>query len=166
LRSRTRQESRRIDGLPSSVASRNIWAKEPFGFFSPCGTCLDRGRAQLYLVTKPLFYFLGVTADPITDGMLIPWQSDGIRGTIWAVAHGSTAAFDLDNYQLLRSWSDFIAIFLRHQANNPQARHTARAEASAERAHTMAHQIQQPVAKPDEYSLSRVSGRPRCSDVY
>jgi hypothetical protein len=33
---------------------------------------------------------------------------------VWIVAQGSTAAFDLDDYQLLFSWSDFIAVFLRH----------------------------------------------------
>jgi hypothetical protein len=44
-----------------------------------------------------------VTADPINDDVLIPRQSDGIRSTTWAVAQGSTAAFNLDDYQLLFS---------------------------------------------------------------
>src|SRR5580698_4054986 len=58
-------------------------------FFSPCGTCLSTGRPQHYRVTKPYYDFLGVVAEPITDGLLIPWTSDHSRGTIWAISHGS-----------------------------------------------------------------------------
>ena len=114
-------------------------------FFSPCGTCLDRGRAQLYRVTKPYYDFLGITADPISDGMLIPWEADDIRGTIWAVAHSSARAFDLQDYELLRSLADFVAIILRHQAADEKAKLAAQAEASAARAHKMAHQINNPL---------------------
>lgn len=114
-------------------------------FFSPCGTCLDRGRAQLYRVTKPYYDFLGVTADPISDGMLIPWEADSIRGTIWAVSHSSERAFDLQDYELLRSLADFVAIILRQQASDEKANSAGRAEASAARAHKMAHQINNPL---------------------
>ncbi|MFC5864828.1 GAF domain-containing protein [Acidicapsa dinghuensis] len=114
-------------------------------FFSPCGTCLDRGRAQLYSVTKPYYDFLGVTADPILDGMLIPWETDEIRGTIWAVAHYSDRAFEPQDYKLLRSLADFVAIILRQQAAEEKAKLTAQAEASAARAHKMAHQINNPL---------------------
>ena len=101
-----------------------------------------------------------MTADPINDGMLIPRQSDGIRSTTWAVAQGSTATFNLDDYQLLFSWSDFIAIFLRHQANDRQTRLKARAEASAERAHTMAHQINNPLQSPTNTLYLACQGAP------
>ena len=40
--------------------------------YSPCGTTLDSGRAQLYSVTQPYYEFLGVKADTIHEGMLIP----------------------------------------------------------------------------------------------
>ena len=114
-------------------------------FFSPCGTCLDRGRAQLYRVTKPYYDFLGVTAEPISDGMLIPWEANGIRGTIWAVAHRSERAFEPQDYELLRSLADFVAIILRQQAIEEEAKAAAKAEASAARAHKMAHQINNPL---------------------
>jgi hypothetical protein len=114
-------------------------------FFSPCGTCLDARRAQLYRVTKPYYDFLGVTADPITDGMLIPWEADEIRGTIWAVSHHSAEAFDIQDYQLLRSLADFVAITIRQQAVDQKARQAAKAEASVARAHKMAHQINNPL---------------------
>jgi len=114
-------------------------------FFSPCGTCIDRGRAQLYRVTKPYYDFLGVTADPISDGMLIPWEADDMRGTIWAVSHSSDRAFDPQDYELLRSLADFVAIILRQQAADIKAKDIGRAEASAARANEMAHQINNPL---------------------
>ena len=114
-------------------------------FFSPCGTCLDIGRAQLYRVTKPYYDFLGVTADPISDGMLIPWEAGGIRGTIWAVVHNSERAFEPQDYELLRSLADFVAITLRQQAADALASLADRAEASAARAHKMAHEINNPL---------------------
>ena len=114
-------------------------------FFSPCGTCLDRGRAQLYRVTKPYYDFLGVTAEPITDGMLIPWEADNIRGTIWAVSHSSEQAFEPPDYELLRSLADFVTIILRQQASDEKSKLSAITEASAARAHEMAHHINNPL---------------------
>ena len=114
-------------------------------FFSPCGSCLDSGRPHLYRVTKPYYDFLGVTAKPITDGMLIPWEADHFRGTIWAVSHTSEEAFDRRDYDLLKSLTDYVAVILRQQDADEKARQSAKAEASAERAHKMAHQINNPL---------------------
>jgi hypothetical protein len=114
-------------------------------FFSPCGTCVDAGRPQLYRVTKPYYDFLGVEADPITDGMLIPWEMNGQRGTIWAVSHVSPNAFDREDYELLKSLADFVAVVLRQQALAEKAKNAVRAKASIERAHQMAHQINNPL---------------------
>lgn len=114
-------------------------------FFSPCGTCLDTGRPQLYRITKPYYDFLGVTAEPITDGILIPWASENIRGTIWAVAHHSNEAFDLEDYRLLSSLADFAAIAIRHQRREEMMQKQTRDRASAARAHELAHQINNPL---------------------
>lgn len=123
---------------------RYLGARTP-RHYSPCGTCLDRRRAQLYRVTKPYYDFLGVMADPILDGMLIPWETETIRGTIWAVSHSSERAFEIQDYKLLRSLADFVGIILRQQAAEAQAKLRAKAEASAARAHRMAHQINNPL---------------------
>ncbi|MGC2742815.1 MAG: GAF domain-containing protein [Candidatus Angelobacter sp.] len=113
--------------------------------YSPCGTCLDLGRPQLYRLNKPYYDFLGIIAEPITDGMLIPWEAGNIRGTIWAVAHHSREAFEVHDYQLLKSLADFVAIILRQQASEEKARNSAKAEASLARAHSMAHRINNPL---------------------
>jgi signal transduction histidine kinase len=82
-------------------------------FFSPCGTCLSAGRPQRYRVTKPYYDFLGVVAEPINDGLLIPWTSDESRGTIWAISHGSAETFGPDDYKLLNTLADFAGISVR-----------------------------------------------------
>src|SRR6202167_2780785 len=82
-------------------------------FFSPCGTCLSTGRPQHYRVTKPYYDFLGVVAEPITDGLLIPWASDQSKGTIWAVSHGSRETFTPDDFKLLNTMADFVSISVR-----------------------------------------------------
>ncbi len=68
--------------------------------YSPCGVCIDRWRPQYYKVGKPYYDFLGVVAEPILDGMLIPWESDKRRGTLWAVSHKSASAFDMSDYTI------------------------------------------------------------------
>jgi signal transduction histidine kinase len=82
-------------------------------FFSPCGTCLSTGRPQHYRVTKPYYDFLGVVAEPITDGMLIPWRSDQNKGTVWAISHGSPQTFNAEDYKLLAALADFAGISVR-----------------------------------------------------
>ena len=113
--------------------------------YSPCGTCLDSGRAQLYRVTKPYYEYLGVTAEPIVDGMLIPWSNEFLRGTLWAVSHDSAEAFGPDDYELLNSLADFASIVLRHQHQNKLLRESERTKGVAEMAHKLAHRINNPL---------------------
>lgn len=114
-------------------------------FFSPCGTCLNRGVPQLYRVTKPYYDFLQIEAEPITDGILIPWLTDGMRGTLWAVAHHSKEAFDLGDYKLLASLADFASIALRHQTQQEALRKQEKIAASVAMANELAHQINNPL---------------------
>ena len=83
-------------------------------FYSPCGTCLDRGVPQLYQVSDPYYNFLGVTAEPILDGILIPWRSDHVQGTIWLVSHQSREAFNRADYELMRELADAVADGIRN----------------------------------------------------
>lgn len=85
--------------------------------FSPCGVCLDEWRAQYYRITQPYYDFLGIAAEPIRDGMLIPWEGDGHRGTIWAVSHQSSTAFDMSDYTVLQRLADLVSVAVRHRKN-------------------------------------------------
>lgn len=84
-------------------------------FFSPCGTTLDSGRVQLYRVGKTYYDYLGIKADPITDGILIPWRAGEIRGTVWVVSHRDRAAFDLEDFKLITGLADFAAIAVQNR---------------------------------------------------
>jgi hypothetical protein len=86
-------------------------------FYSPCGTCLDRGVPQLYQVTDPYYNFLGVSAEPILDGILIPWRSGKMQGTIWLVSHHSDVAFDRSDYELMRALANIVS----EAMNNPDS---------------------------------------------
>lgn len=82
-------------------------------FYSPCGTCIDRGVPQLYQVHNPYYNFLGVTAEPILDGILIPWRSGEMQGTLWAVSHHAEDTFDSSDYDFLRTVADFVSRAIR-----------------------------------------------------
>lgn len=84
-------------------------------FFSPCGTTLDIGRPQLYRVGKAYYDHLGIKADPITDGILLPWQADDVRGTIWVVSHRHSNAFDLADFKLMNGLAEFSAIAVENR---------------------------------------------------
>ncbi|HZZ39870.1 MAG TPA: GAF domain-containing protein [Acidobacteriaceae bacterium] len=114
-------------------------------FFSPCGTCLDAERPQLYRVTQPYYDFLGVTADEITDGLLIPWINEFHRGTIWAIAHHSREAFDLEDYRLLSTLADFASMALRHQQQQQLLREQEKLAAATARSNELAHLINNPL---------------------
>lgn len=113
--------------------------------YSPCGTCLDRGQPQLFRVPKEYLDMIGVAAPPVTDGLLIPWEVGMIRGTIWVLAHGSYQKFDLEDYRMMRSLSDFAAIAVRHQQQYDVALQQAAASAAAKLANQLAHQINNPL---------------------
>lgn len=42
--------------------------------------------------------------------MLIPWASDDIRETIWAISYHSQEHFHREDYLLLKSLADFASI--------------------------------------------------------
>lgn len=113
--------------------------------YSPCGTCLDSGRPQYYRLFQPYYDFLGVKAEPILDGLLIPWENDSMRGTLWAVSHRSREVFNLSDYQLMRGLADFVSLALAQQGRQKILRGEERHSASLERANEMAHAINNPL---------------------
>ncbi|HEY5056383.1 MAG TPA: GAF domain-containing protein [Acidobacteriaceae bacterium] len=113
--------------------------------YSPCGTTLDRNAPQLYRVTQPYYKFLGVQADDITDGMLIPWGYEGVRGTLWAVSHRQRPAFCMKDYRLLSSLADFAALAVQHIYLQDSQRRKETIAASSAIANQLAHQINNPL---------------------
>lgn len=114
-------------------------------FFSPCGTTLDCGRAQLYRVNQAYYDYLGIEAEPITDGILIPWETGELRGTIWCVSHRDREAFDAEDFRLLTGLADFAAIAIRNRFQQEKLQEQARSLAAAYMANELAHQINNPL---------------------
>lgn len=113
--------------------------------FAPCSICLERSAPQHFRVGRAFFDMLGVPAAVVTDGMLIPWEVDGMRGTIWVVAHEESEAFDMQDYQTVQSLADFASIAVRYQRQRETVVRNARATAVASMANDLAHQINNPL---------------------
>jgi signal transduction histidine kinase len=112
---------------------------------SACGICLERGKPQLFRVRQRFFDIMGIEAPLVTDGILLPWQVDETRGTIFVMAHGRTAAFDKDDGQMMRVLADFAAMAVRHQRQQQALLMQAKAAAAAAMAHKLAHRINNPL---------------------
>jgi len=112
---------------------------------SACGMCIERGRPQLMRVGKPFFDLLGVVALTVTDGLLLPWQVEETRGTVWIVAHGRTEAFDGNDLRMMQSLATFAAMAVRQQRQQEKLLEQARATAAAAMANDLAHQINNPL---------------------
>jgi signal transduction histidine kinase len=112
---------------------------------SACGVCLERGRPQLFRVSKRFFEILGVEAPVVTDGLLLPWQAEGTRGTIFIMAHERGEAFDADDVRMMQMLADFAAMGFRHQRQQKKLIEQERSAAAAAMANQLAHQINNPL---------------------
>ena len=112
---------------------------------SACGVCLDRGAPQIFRVTQRFFDILGVNAPLITDGLLVPWQSEETRGTIFIMAHGRTEAFDAEDCRMMGMLADFAAMAMRQRQQQQALMQQATAKAAAAMANEIAHQINNPL---------------------
>lgn len=112
---------------------------------SACGICLDRGKPQLFRVRQRFFDIMGFDAPLVTDGILLPWQVDNVRGTIFIMAHGRDAAFDKDDGQVMRVLADFAAMAVRHHRQQQVILQQAKAAARAAIVNELAHKINNPL---------------------
>jgi signal transduction histidine kinase len=112
---------------------------------SACSVCLERGRPQLFRVTQRFFDLMGVTAPLVTDGLLLPWQVEDTRGTIWIMAHGRTEAFDSEDLRMMQLLADFVAMGVRQQRQQKLLVRQASNSAAAAMANDLAHNINNPL---------------------
>jgi GAF domain len=112
---------------------------------SACGVCLELGRPQLFRVSKRFFEILGVVAPVVTDGLLLPWQVEGSRGTIFIMAHERDQAFDADDLRMMQMLADFAAMGFRQQRQQRKLIAQERVAAAAAMANQLAHQINNPL---------------------
>jgi hypothetical protein len=112
---------------------------------SACGVCLERGRPQLFRVSQRFFDILGVEAPLVTDGILLPWEVDGMRGTIFVMAHGRDEAFDTGDVCMMEMLADFAAMGFRQIRQQQRLLAQERAAAAAAMADRLAHKINNPL---------------------
>lgn len=113
--------------------------------YSPCGTCLDSGRALHYRLLQPYYDFLGIEAEPILDGILIPWENDSMRGTIWVISHSTSERFDLSDFEMMKGLADFVSLAVQYQALEHSRCIEQRRIATASKANELAHAINNPL---------------------
>jgi hypothetical protein len=112
---------------------------------SACGVCLERGRPQLFRVSQRFFEILGVEAPVVTDGILLPWQVDEMRGTIFVMAHGRDEAFDNGDVRVMEMLADFAAMGFRQIRQQQRLLEQERTAAAAAMANELAHKINNPL---------------------
>jgi hypothetical protein len=112
---------------------------------SACGITLERKKPQHFTVRKRFFDILGVEAPLVTDGILLPWEVDGQRGTIFVMAHGRTEAFDASDARMMQTLADFAAMAVRHQRQQKALVMQTSAMAASAMANGLAHEINNPL---------------------
>jgi hypothetical protein len=112
---------------------------------SACGVCLERGQAQIFRVGQRFFDLMGIEAPLVSDGILLPWQVDDQRGTIFIMAHNRSEAFDREDYRMMQMLADFAAMGVRQQSQRKLLLEQASAAAAAAMANELAHKINNPL---------------------
>lgn len=112
---------------------------------SACGMTLERGAPQIFRVHKRFFDILGVEAPLVTDGLLLPWQEEETRGTIFIMAHGRDEAFDLQDCHMMQTLAEFAAMAVRQQRLRSALLAQATAAAASAMANDLAHEINNPL---------------------
>ncbi|MDE1163333.1 MAG: GAF domain-containing protein [Acidobacteriaceae bacterium] len=112
---------------------------------SACTVCLERGTPQLFRVDQRFFDILGVEAALVKDGILLPWQVEEMRGTIFIISHSRNEAFDSEDLHLMQILAKFAAMGIRQQRQQEKLLRQAATAAAMAMAHDLAHQINNPL---------------------
>jgi hypothetical protein len=137
-----------VDGNPVShwVAVTGVYA--PFRdvmvpqAFMPCKPCLGSQRPQLIRIPSEHFEAtMNVHVPPVTEGILLPWNSDGQRATMWVVSHDSHDTFTRADYDILQVFADFASVAYRHLRQTDRAVEAAAVTGADIMAQALAHII-------------------------
>jgi signal transduction histidine kinase len=112
---------------------------------SACGVALDRNRPQHFRVDQRFFSLLGVTADPVLDGLLFPWKVGDTHGTIFITSSISATQFDSQDARVMQILADFAATALRQQQQQHVILQHAGDVGARAMANVLAHQINNPL---------------------
>lgn len=112
---------------------------------SACGVALDRDRPQHFRVDQRFFSLLGVTADPVLDGLLLPWKVGDTHGTIFITSSTSATQFDAQDARVMQILADFAATALRQKQQQSAILQRTGDVAAGAMANVMAHQINNPL---------------------
>lgn len=112
---------------------------------SACGVALDRNRPQHFRVDQRFFSLLGVVADPVLDGLLLPWNVNDTHGTIFITSSTSTTQFDSQDARVMQILADFAATALRQSQHQQALLKQTENVAAGAMANVMAHQINNPL---------------------
>ena len=112
---------------------------------SACSVCLERGKPQLFRVKQAFFDSMGIQAPTVTDGLLLPWQEDEMRGTIWIMAHGRSEAFDMEDCRMMQVLANFAAMGVRQIRQQKLLLEQAKIAAAVAMANELAHKINNPL---------------------
>ncbi len=112
---------------------------------SACSVTLERNRPQIFRVNQRFFDLIGVQAPVVSDGILLPWTADGVRGTIWIMAHDRAEAFDAEDAGMMQTLAHFAAMAVNHQRHQRLILQQNRDASAASMANELAHQINNPL---------------------
>ena len=141
--------------------------------FSPCGVCLDRGRAELFARPERAFTYFSEVRPEIVEALVIPLRAEGRDlGTIWIASHVADEEFSAADLSIMTTLANFTAAALVLMARERSARAAAESERvereRAERANrvkdeflsTISHELRTPLHAILSWSELLVEGLP------
>jgi len=114
-------------------------------FPSACGVTLERGRPQVFRVSQRFFDMMGIQAPTVTDGLLLPWNADETRGTIWIMAHGRQEAFDAEDCRIMEELAKFAATGVRLEKQQRILIEQVKVATEVAMVNKLAHEINNPL---------------------
>jgi hypothetical protein len=81
--------------------------------FSPCGYCLNRNTAQLFVHPERYYTYLADII-PMAEALLVPLygREGSAIGTLWVIAHSGPRTFDRDDVRILTTLVEFARLGL------------------------------------------------------